>query len=46
MFISFVAEVSMVMVGALGRKGPGEGVFLSSAIMVALWGLREAEAVS
>ena len=45
MFMSLVADVSMVMVGALGRKGPGEGVFLSSAMAVALWGLREAEAV-
>lgn len=35
----------MVMVGALGRKGPGEGVFRSSAMVVALWGLYEAEGV-
>lgn len=43
MFASLVADVSMVMVGALARRGPGEGVFLSSAIMGALWGLWKAE---
>ena len=35
MLASFVALVSMVMVGARGRKGPGEGVSLSPAIAVA-----------